>query len=97
MIMGFSHLLYILSAIFYLGLGLIFYYTKGKALRRAMIGIFFSAAFALALRGFSLLLPDDVFSYYKEAISLMVALPICISSGFGFLFLYKKYVRKNGK
>jgi len=92
--MGFAHLLYILSAVFFFAIAVLFYQTKDGMERKVMMWIFATTSLGLFFRGFTVILPDEVINFYKDLIPVLIVTPISISSGVGFFLLYKKYYKK---
>jgi len=91
--MGIAHLLYLISGIFVFFIGLLFYLSKDGIERKLLIALFWSVSFGLFLRGFTILVPDNLLNYYKSFIPMIIILPTTIISGLTLIFLYKKYMK----
>jgi hypothetical protein len=81
-----GNLLYLGSASFAFGISIMFFKSRDGILRKIWIFIFIAYGLGLLLRGFHLLLfPID---------NILIALPMFISLGMGFFFIYFKYYKK---
>lgn len=92
--MGFAHLLYLLSAVFYWLIAILFVMTKDGMERKVMIALFGTIGLGLFFRAFTIILPDEVAIYYKDLIPIIIVTPIFVSSLIGFCLLYRKYFKK---